>query len=51
VLTWSPWEPLELTGGYSALVLGDGARAILAAGTSPPDVSHLGYLQATLRAP
>lgn len=52
VLTWSPWEPLELTGGYSALILGDGARAILAAATfAPPDVAHTGYLQATVRVP
>ena len=28
VVTWSPWTALELTAGYSALVLGDGARAI-----------------------
>jgi hypothetical protein len=52
VLTWSPWEPLVLIGGYSALFLGDGARTILAAQTfSPPSVSHLAYAQATLRIP
>ena len=28
---WSPWDPVELSVGYSALVLGDGARAVLAA--------------------
>jgi len=53
MLTWSPWVPVELSGGYSLLVLGDGARAILGAlGTAgPPGAAHFGYLQATLRLP
>jgi alginate export protein len=50
VLSWSPWVPLELTVGYSVLVLGNGARAILAGGPQPtPGASHFAYLQATLR--
>jgi hypothetical protein len=51
VVTWSPWTSLELTAGYSALVLGDGALAILRTrqATTPPTVSHLAYAQATLR--
>jgi hypothetical protein len=61
VLSWSPWVPVELTAGYSALVLGDGAKAILSAnpvgalqaagGVVPPDVSHYAYAQAVLRVP
>jgi hypothetical protein len=51
VVTWSPWTSVELTAGYSALILGDGARAIL--GTRelapPAKLSHLAYAQATLR--
>src|SRR5258708_5956218 len=27
-LAWSPWAPLELSAGYSMLVLGDGARSL-----------------------
>ena len=62
-LSWRPSfaSALELVGGYSALLLGDGARTILAAqargrlqsdGTfSPADVAHYGYLHATLIVP
>jgi hypothetical protein len=38
-LTWSPWVPVDLSAGYSLLVLGDGARALLTAaqiGPLPP---------------
>jgi hypothetical protein len=50
VLTWSPWVPVELTAGYSVLLLGSGARAILALSPgSPPSASHFAYAQATLR--
>jgi hypothetical protein len=50
VVSWSPWTCLELTAGYSALILGDGARAILEARgtTQPATVSHLAYAQAAL---
>jgi hypothetical protein len=61
VFAYRPWPVLELIGGYSALLLGDGARSILAAeargqasadGTySPAAVAHLGYVQATLNFP
>ncbi len=54
VLTWSPWVPVELTGGYSVLLMGDGARAALLASApaqATPSVSHLAYAQATLRLP
>jgi hypothetical protein len=47
-LSWSPWAPVELVAGYSALVLGTAAREILAA-THPgsvPDVSQLAFAQA-----
>jgi hypothetical protein len=49
MLTWSPWVPVELSVGYSVLVLGGGARALL--GIAPPNVSHFAYAQATLRMP
>ncbi len=54
ILTWSPWLSVELTAGYSVLVLGDGARAVLTAtpeGKSVPGLSHLAYAQATLSVP
>jgi hypothetical protein len=35
-LTWSPWIPVDLSAGYSLLVLGDGARAILYAAQLGP---------------
>jgi Alginate export len=60
-LTWSPWVPVEIGAGYAALLLGSGARAILAAnqvgslradGTlATSHLSHLGTLQLTLRMP
>lgn len=51
-LGWSPWVPVELSGGYSVLVLGDGARALLeGSALQPPSLSHYAYLQATLRVP
>ena len=51
-VSWSPWEPLTLVGGYSALILGDGARNLLAAvPAQAPSVSSYAYLQAALRVP
>jgi hypothetical protein len=60
-LRWSPWASLALEGGYSFLLLGDGARAILAAnaigkpqpggGVSIANLSQFAYLQATVRVP
>jgi hypothetical protein len=56
VVTWSPWVPVDLAAGYSLLVLGDGARAILASnvgggGSAPPRLVQFASLQATLRIP
>jgi hypothetical protein len=52
VLTGSPWVPVELTAGYSMLILGDGARAILrAANITPPALSHFAYAQVAFRMP
>jgi hypothetical protein len=52
VLRWSPCTPIDLTAGYSALVLGDGARAILqTASVAPPALSHFAYAQASLSIP
>jgi hypothetical protein len=58
---WRPWVPLELRIGYSALFLGDGARAVMAArerGRRQPDnsistetIAHYTYAQATLNVP
>ncbi len=51
-LRWSPWAPLELVAGYSAFVLGDGAKAALTGERlSPPDVAHFGFGQATVKLP
>jgi hypothetical protein len=60
-LVWSPWVPVDLTLGYSALVLGDGAKRLLAAhgegtvnsnGTvSEPNVAQFAYAQVSLRVP
>jgi hypothetical protein len=58
-LSWTPWLPVELSAGYSALVLGEGARAILTAnrpptgapGASAPTLAHFAFAQATLRLP
>jgi len=59
--SWQPWAPLDLRAGYSGLLLGDGARTILAGqargapqpnGTfAPAAVAHFTYLQATLAVP
>jgi hypothetical protein len=51
-LAWSPWVPVELMAGYSMLVLGNGARALIeGSALSPPSLAHYAYLQATLRVP
>ncbi len=58
---YRPWVPVELRAGYSALVLGDGARAIMAAharGRRLDDnsirattFSHYAFLQASVSLP
>lgn len=58
---WRPWVPLELRVGYSALFMGDGAKAVMAAharGRRQPDntiapesINHYTYAQATLNVP
>ena len=55
---WSPWAPVDLRVGYSLLVLGAGAHAILEAQAqlrgpggaflAVPDVAHFAYAQAGL---
>jgi hypothetical protein len=51
-LAWSPWVPVELWAGYSMLVLGAGAKAVLAGSSlPPPPLAHYATLQATLRVP
>jgi hypothetical protein len=59
--SWQPWPVMGLVAGYSGLLLGDGARTIMAAqgrgqaqsnGTVTPEaVSHLGYVQVTVSMP
>jgi hypothetical protein len=61
LLSWRPWAPLDLSGGYSMLVLGRGAKEIaLAQGrvTREADgsitlspLAHYAFLQATLKLP
>jgi hypothetical protein len=58
---WRPWPALDITGGYSAFAIGDGARDILASrsrgalqpdGTiAPASLAHHAYLQVTLDVP
>jgi hypothetical protein len=50
-LAWSPWVPVELSAGYSMLVLGAGAKAALAYVRTPPDLAHYAYGQVTVRLP
>jgi hypothetical protein len=60
-LRWSPWVPVELSAGYSAAILGGGAKAILSArevgtvqssGTiAQPGVVHFAYAGASVRLP
>lgn len=58
---WRPWAPLELRIGYSALFMGDGAKAVMAAhargrrqpdnSIAPESINHYTYAQATLNVP
>jgi hypothetical protein len=58
---YRPWVPFEIRAGYSMLLLGDGAREIMAAEArgaqqangsfAPSATSHFAYLQATLNVP
>jgi hypothetical protein len=58
---WRPWLPLELRAGWSGLLLGAGAKAIMAAhargrgeldgSVKPPTTSQYAYVQATLLVP
>ncbi len=51
-MRWSPWTPVELALGYSLLVVGDGARGLLAAEhVFAPDLAHMGFGKVTLRLP
>lgn len=61
VFAWRPWVPLELRLGWSGLLLGDGARAVMAAHARgrrqadnsivPEDFAQYAYAQATLNVP
>ena len=61
VFTWRPWLPLELRAGWSGMLLGDGARGIMAAyargradaagAVTPNKVAQYAYAQATLTMP
>ena len=59
--SWRPWLPLELRAGWSGLLLGDGARGIMAAqargraddlgAITPAKIAQYAYGQATLTMP
>lgn len=61
VLTYRPWVPLELRAGWSGLLLGDGAKAIMSAhgrgerlangAIAPSNVAQYAYVQATVTMP
>ena len=61
VFSWRPWLPLELRAGWSGMLLGDGARGIMAAYArgradnagvvTASDIAHYAYGQATLMMP
>jgi hypothetical protein len=61
MVDWKPWPVLDLAAGYSLFVVGDGARAALAAegrgatqadgSVVPSSLAHFGYLQATVNVP
>ena len=53
-LGWTRWVPVRLAVGYSMLVLGNGARAILEANRltgPPPPLAHFAFAQVALRLP
>ena len=59
--SWRPWIPLELRAGWSGLLLGDGAKAIMKAQSrgdreasgaiSPASIAQYAYVQATMTIP
>ncbi len=61
ILSYRPWPALNVAAGYSLLILGSGARSMMAAeqrGTIgagnvlvPPDTSHYAFVQLTLSVP
>ena len=61
VFAWRPWLPLELRAGWSGLLLGEGAKAIMNAhqrgsrepngAISPANIAQYAYLQSTLTMP
>lgn len=61
VFTYRPWIPLELRAGWSGLLLGDGAKAVMEAhargsrlpngAISPANIAQYAYLQATVTMP
>ena len=51
-LRWSPWVPLELSAGYSVLVLGAAAKSVLASErVRGSDLAHMAMGQATVKLP
>jgi hypothetical protein len=48
--SWSPWAPLDVEVGYSALVLGEAARAVARSELGgAPTVAHWAYAEARVR--
>ena len=58
---WRPWSPLELRAGWSGLLLGEGAKAIMVTqgrgdrlsngAVSPASIAQYAYVQATMTIP
>lgn len=61
VFAYRPWVPFEIRAGWSGLLLGDGAKAVMVAhargsrlpngAISPANIAQYAYLQATLTMP
>lgn len=60
MVSYRPWPALNIAAGYSLLILGDGARSMLAMESrtsnstvtgTPPDLSHYAFIQLTMNVP
>ncbi|HEY1960242.1 MAG TPA: alginate export family protein [Polyangiaceae bacterium] len=52
LVSYRPWPALDVAAGYSLLILGDGAKQMMAAESrGPADFSHYAFIQLTLNVP
>ena len=52
MVSYRPWPALDIDAGYSLLILGDGAKQMMAAeNRGPADLSHYAFIQLTLNVP